>query len=108
MSNCSQREGWQVNHKRVYQLYTQEGLALRRQCPKRHVSSVKRGVSPAAETLNHSWAMDFMADTLFDGRKLRLLTIADNFSRESLAIEAGYRFKYNSKIKDRTITGPTI
>ena len=52
--------------------------------------------------------MDFMADTLFNGLKLRPLTIVDNFSRESRAIEAGYRFKYNSKIKDRTITGPTI
>ena len=74
----------------------------------RHVSSMKRVVCPAAGTLNHSWAMDFMSDTLFDGRNLRLLTIVDNFSRESLAIEAGYRFKNNSKIKDRTITGPTI
>jgi putative transposase len=37
--------------------------------------------------------MDFMADTLFESQKLRLLTIVDNFSRESLAIEAGYRLR---------------
>jgi len=42
--------------------------------------------------------MDFMADTLVDGRKLRLLTIVDNFSRESLAIEAGYRFKLDQVV----------
>ena len=87
------REGWQVNHKRVYRLYTQEGLTLRRKRPKRHVSSVKRVIRPLALTPNHSWSMDFMADTLFDGRKLRLLTIVDNFTRESLAIEPGQHFK---------------
>ena len=87
------REGWQVNHKRVYRLYTQEGLTLRRKRPKRHVSSVKRVIRPLALTPNHSWSMDFMADTLFDGRKLRLLTIVDNFTRESLAIEPGQYFK---------------
>ena len=88
-----QREGWQVNHKRVYRLYTEEGLALRKKRRKRHVSSVKRVVRPSAEVPNHSWSMDFMADTLFDGRKLRLLTIVDNFTRESLAIEPGQCFK---------------
>ncbi len=88
-----QREGWRVNHKRVYRLYTQEGLTLRRKRPKRHVSSVKRVVRPSAEHLNHSWSMDFMADTQFDGRKLRVLTIVDNFNRESLAIEPGYGFR---------------
>ncbi len=40
---------------------------------------------------NESWSMDFMADQLFDGRRFRLLTIVDNFSRESLAIRAGQR-----------------
>ena len=74
-------------------MYTQEGLILRRKRPKRHVSSVKRVIRPLALTPNHSWSMDFMADTLFDGRKLRLLTIVDNFTRESLAIEPGQYFK---------------
>jgi len=37
--------------------------------------------------------MDFMSDELFDGRRIRVLTIVDNFSRESLAAEAGQRFK---------------
>ena len=88
-----QREGWQVNHKRVYRIYTQEGLTLRKKRPKRHVSSMKRVARPSVEMVNQSWSMDFMADTLFDGRKLRLLTIVDNFTRESLAIEPGQRFK---------------
>jgi len=82
-----QREGWRVNHKRVYRLYTQEGLTLRRNRPKRHVNSVKQVVRTPAEKLNHSWPMDFTAYTLFDSRKLRLLTIVGNFRRESLAIK---------------------
>ena len=80
------REGWAVNHKRVYRLYSQEGLMLRTKKPKRHVSCRKRMERPVAAGVDESWSMDFMSDELFDGRRLRLLTIVDNFSRESLAI----------------------
>ena len=81
-----QREGWEVNHKRVYRLYSQEGLMLRTKKPKRHVSCQKRMKRPVAEGMDESWSMDFMSDELFDGRRIRLLTIVDNFTRESLAI----------------------
>lgn len=80
------REGWQVNHKRVYRLYREDGLPLRRKNPRRHVSSQRRLVVTAATRPNESWSMDFMADELFDGRRIRLLTIVDNFTRESIAI----------------------
>lgn len=66
-----QREGWTINHKRVYRIYTQEGLTLRKKRPKSHVSSVKRVVRSPAKDPVHSWLMDFMADTLFDGLKRR-------------------------------------
>jgi len=79
-----QREGWQVNHKRVYRLYRQEGLMMR---PRRHVSACRRVEKVTAQHPNESWSMDFMSDELFDGRRLRLLTLVDNFTRESLAIE---------------------
>ncbi len=81
-----QREGWSVNHKRVYRLYSQEALMLRTKKPKRHVTCRKRMERPVAAEVDESWSMDFMSDDLFDGRRLRLLTIVDNFSRESLAI----------------------
>jgi len=82
-----QREGWQVNSKRVYRLYREEQLGLRRRRPKRRVSCKTRVERSEATRMNDCWAMDFMSDELFNGRKIRLLTIVDHFTRESLAIE---------------------
>jgi putative transposase len=83
------REGWPVNHKRVYRLYTQEGLAMKRKKPRRHVSCANRTEPSKATSVNEYWSMDFMSDELFDGRRIRALTIVDNFTRESLAIDVG-------------------
>ena len=85
------REGWLVNRKRVYRLYKEEGLCVGRHKPRRHKSSVTRPELTKATHANESWSMDFMADQLFDGRRFRLLTIVDDFTRESLAIEVGQR-----------------
>ena len=81
-----QREGWTVNHKQVSRWYCQEGLMLRTKKPRRHVSGQRRRVRPVAAGVDESWSMDFMSDELFDGHRIRLLTIVDNFTRESLAI----------------------
>jgi len=80
------REGWQVNHKRVYRLYRAEGLTLRRKTPRRRVAHQRREVRPTVATPNERWSMDFMSDELFDGRRIRLLTLVDHFTRESPAI----------------------
>lgn len=82
-----QREGWRVNHKRVYRLYRLEGLLMRPKKPRRHVSSRRRELRPMATRLDERWAMDFMSDELFDGRRIRVLTLVDHFTRESPAIE---------------------
>ena len=74
-----------MNHKRVYRLYCLEGLRMRPKRPRRHVSSQRREVRPLASQPDERWAMDFMSDELFDGRRIRLLTIVDHFTRESLA-----------------------
>ena len=63
-----QREGWAVNHKRVYRLYSLEGLMLRTKKPKGHVSCQRRTERPVAAGVDESWSMDFMRDELFDGR----------------------------------------
>ena len=81
------REGWKVNRKRVYRLYREEGLTMRTKRPRRHVSACRRIIRPEAVEPNDGWSMDFMSDQLFDGRRLRLLTLVDNFTRESLAID---------------------
>ena len=86
-----QREGWKVNHKRVYRLYRVEGLGMRPKKPRRHVTACRRIERAVAEEPNDSWSMDFMSDELFDGHRIRLLTIVDNFTRESLAIEVAER-----------------
>ena len=88
-----QREGWAVNHKRVYRLYSQEGLMLRTKRPKLHVLCQRRTERPVASGIDESWSMDFMSDELFDGRRIRLLTIVDNFTRESLAIKVAASIK---------------
>lgn len=81
------REGWPVNRKRVYRLYRLEGLCVGRHKPRRHRSATTRPERTQATRVNESWSMDFMSDQLFDGRRFRLLTLVDDFSRESLAIE---------------------
>jgi putative transposase len=83
------REGWRVNHKRTYRIYCQEGLHLRRERPRRHVTGSRRMARPEVNRLNACWSMDFVVDNLFDGHRFRALTIVDNYSRECLAIEAG-------------------
>jgi len=81
------REGWQVNHKRVFRLYCDEGLHLRNKRPRRHVSAAHRVERRMAGRPNENWSMDFGSDALFDGLRLRALTVIDNFTRESPAIE---------------------
>jgi len=87
------REGWLVNHKLVYRLYVEEGLILRRKGPRRRKSCAVRMERPAAQGTNDSWSMDFMSDQLLAGRRFRVLTLVDNFSRESLALRARERFR---------------
>ncbi len=86
------REGWPINHKRVYRLYCEEGLQMRTKTPRRRKSCRVRKDRPDAKRINDCWSMDFMSDELTDGRRLRVLTIVDNFTRENLAVEAAQRF----------------
>jgi len=85
------REGWPINRKRVYRLYRHEGLCVGRKRPRRHRSSVTRPERTTATRPNESWSMDFMADELFDGRRFRLFTLVDDFTRESLVIDVSPR-----------------
>jgi len=90
------REGWQVNRKRVYRLYRELGLAVRRRKRKR-IGMVERRPLPKPSAVNQSWSMDFVSDGLADGRRLRCLTIVDDCTRECLAIEV-----------DTSITGTRV
>jgi putative transposase len=79
------REGLRVNVKRVYRLYREEGLAVRRR--KRKRVAVARQPMPVPSRLNECWAMDFMSDVLASGRRYRVFNVVDVLSREALAAE---------------------
>jgi putative transposase len=80
------REGYSVNHKRIYRLYREEGLAIRPKTPRRRRSCRYREARPEAGAPNAVWAMDFVSDALFNGRRFRILTVVDCHSREALAV----------------------
>ena len=87
------REGWLVNHKRVYRLYRLDGLQLRNKTPKRKVTAKLREDRKPATSPNECWAMDFMADQLFNGQKIRVLTIVDIVSKVSPAIGVNHAYR---------------
>jgi len=80
------REGFDVNHKKIFRLYQLEGLKLRRK--KRKRVSRKRLPPTTPSAPNERWSLDFTSDQLADGRRFRTLNIVDEFTREALAIEA--------------------
>ncbi len=81
-----QREGWRINHKRVLRIYREEGLNLRRKRPRRRVAAAHRMDRPELSHIDQCWSMDFAADQLFNGRRIRALTVVDDLSREYVAI----------------------
>ncbi|MCW1975690.1 UNVERIFIED_ORG: transposase InsO family protein [Pantoea agglomerans] len=87
------REGWRDNHKRIYRLYSEQGLSLRLKCPRRNKSAQRRQPQHQGLYPNHVWGMDFVSDALFDGRRLRLLTIIDLYTRECLGICVGQNLR---------------
>lgn len=81
-----------MNVKRVYRLYREEGLALARRRRTRRKSVVVRSIRAPVTGANERWAMDFMADALADGQRVRIFTLIDLWTRECLALEAALRF----------------
>ena len=90
-----QRDGWAINVKRVYRLYRELSLQLRHKTPKRRVKAKLREDRTDACQINETWAMDFVHDQLATGRKIRVLTIVDTFSRFSPAVDP--RFSYRGE-----------
>ena len=89
------REGWQVNAKKVYRIYHELGLQLRNKTPKRRVKAKLRDDRQPATRPNETWAMDFVHDQLATGKRIRVLTVVDTFSRFSPVIDP--RFSYRAE-----------
>jgi len=85
-----QEKGMHVNHKRVYRVYREAGLMIRR---KRRKRLLRAGfVRPAVTGANQEWALDFVHDAAESGRKFRVLSVIDVYTRECLALEVDSSF----------------
>ena len=83
------REGIQANHKRIYRLYCDAGLAVRRR-KKRHGVAIERQALELPASPNQVWSMDFVSDALANGRRIKVLTIVDDFSKEAIDLVADF------------------
>ena len=83
------REGWAVNRKRMRRIYREEGLTVRLMRRRKRASHL-RVMPPRPSQVNERWSMDCVADTLRDGRRVRALTVVDNWSRHSQLIEPDF------------------
>lgn len=90
------REGVPVNHKKVLRLYQEEGLAVRKRWRRQGVA-VDREPLELPSAPNEVWSMDFVMDALADGRRLKVLTIVDDFTKESVDL-----------VVDRSIPGAYV
>ena len=89
------REGWHINQKKTRRIYRELGLQLRNKTPKRRVKAKLRDDRCDATRPNETWAMDFVHDQLATGRKIRVLTVVDTYSRYAPVIDP--RFSYRGE-----------
>jgi putative transposase len=91
-----------VNHKRVYRLYSEANLAVRRRKKVRRPASERMPLQ-LAQGVNQVWSMDFVSDSLANGRRIKCLTVADDFSHEcvDLVVDWGISGLYVTRLLDR-------
>ena len=82
-----ERQGWQVNQKKLRRLYREEKLQVRKRGGRKRALGTRRPML-VPERANERWSLDFVSDAFTDGRRFRVLAIVDDFSRECLALVA--------------------
>lgn len=92
----------QVNHKRVYRLYSAANLAVRKR-KKTKCSTGERVPLQMAQRVNEVWSMDFVSDSLANGRRVKCLTVADDFTHEcvDIGVDYGISGQYVTRLLDR-------
>ena len=105
LTDLLRRQGWPVNHKRVERLYREEGLQVRCRRRRKRVA-VARQPRPAPSRPGQRWSMDFVHDTLADGRQFRCLTIVDDYTREcpAIAVDFGLSGVVVARVLDQLAT----
>jgi putative transposase len=98
-----EREGERVNHKRLWRVYREAGLCLKRK-KRRHCVRVG-SPRPALSGANQEWALDFAHDVIAAGRNIRVLSVVDAFTRECLALEVdtGFASRRVTRVLDEII-----
>lgn len=88
-------EGFKISRKQVAKIWREEGLKVPKKQPKRGRLYLNDGscIRLRSAWINHVWSYDFVEDRLYNGRKIKFLTIIDEYSRRSLKIKAGYNLK---------------
>ena len=96
------REGVSANHKRVYRLYREAALSVRKRRRRKHVM-IDRQVLCASGRPNEVWSIDFVMDALSNGRRIKCLTIVDDFTRECLdiAVDFGISGEYVTHVLEQ-------
>jgi len=80
------RQGYRWNHKKVYRVYRENEFQLKSR-KKQRLHCLERKPMPRSNGVNEVWSIDFMSDSLSDGRRFRTFNVLDDFNRESLTIE---------------------
>ena len=91
-----QREGWEMNWKTLYRIYKEEGLTVRKRGGRKRAIGTRAPMA-IPQGPNQRWSLDFMSDSLEDGRRFRILNVIDDFSRECLAA-----------VVDTSLSGPRV
>lgn len=78
------REGFEVNHKKLFRIYREEGLAVRRRRSRKRALGTRRPIL-VPDRANRRWSLDFVSDALSDGQRFRVLCVVDDCTREALA-----------------------